>query len=327
MYDTRDTEVLRESLQNFAHHHGKKILMAIAPIGSIDQTDLEFLAQDVELLQRVGMTMYIALRPDELVYSKIFTAINCQIVQVSDWQMIVLEARKLSASKVCLMCGADAIYTSHGPLNDLSVAQAEVMVGQEDLASEAQETLVFAIHACLAGVPRVHLFNAHRSGALLEELLTGRGAGVMIYGEAGFYKEVRYAQSQDRFAIMRLLQWLRQRESCLGFIRDRIAEFLVFTVDGNIYGCAHIFRYDDIMEISSFGHTTRFDAVEILQGFLEFAFKEARQQNINKVIIPVNDLPPLMAIMPWFSSLGFRKENGPTRLGRQKIWTTQLRDE
>lgn len=327
MYDPRDAEVLRESLQNLAHHHNKTILMAIAPIGSVDQTDLEFLAEDVALLQRVGMTMSIALRPDELAYSKVFTAINCPIVLVNDWQMIISEARKLSVIKVCLLCGADAIYTSHGPLNDLSVAQAEVMVGQEGLASEVQETLVFAIQACLAGVPRVHLSNAHRSGALLEELLTGRGAGVMIYGEAGVYKEVRYAQSRDSLTIIRLLQRLRQRESGLGFIRDHIAQFLVFTVDDNIYGCARILQYDDIMEISSFGHTIRFDAVEILQGILEFAFKESRRQNVNKIMIPVNDLPPLMAIMPWFSDLGFRKENGSPRLGRQKVWTKQLRDE
>lgn len=327
MYDPRDTEVLRESLQNLAHHHSKPILMAIAPIGSIDQTDLEFLAEDVELLQRVGMTMYIALRPDELGYSRIFTAINCPIVPINDWHTIVLEARKLSVIKVCLLCGADAIYTAHGPLNDLSVAQAEILVGQEGLTSDARETLVFAIQACLTGVPRVHLSNAHRSGALLEELLTGSGAGVMIYGEAGLYKDVRHAQSPDSSAIIRLLQGLRQRESGLEFIRDHIAEFLVFTVDGNIYGCVRILRYDDIMEISSFGHTARFDALEILRGILQFAFKEAHRQSVSKVMIPVNDLPPLMAIMPLFSDLGFRKENGSPRLGRQKVWTKQLRGE
>lgn len=327
MYDPRDAEVLRESLQSLARHHDKTILMAIAPIGSVDQTDLEFLARDIELLQCAGMTMYIALRPDELVYSRIFTVINCPILLVNDWHMIVMEAGRLSAIKVCLLCGADAIYTSRGPLNDLSVAQAEIIVGQEGLASEVQETLVFAVEACLAGVPRVHLSNAHRSGALLEELLTGRGAGVMIYGEEGFYKEVRYAQPQDSFAIILLLQRLRQRKSDLGFICDHIAEFLVFTVDGNVYGCARIVRYDDVMEISSFGHTIRFDAAEILQGILRFAFKEARRQNVNKIMIPVNDLPPLMAIMPWFSDLGFHKENGSSRLGRQKIWTAQLRDE
>lgn len=327
MTDVYDMETIREILQNLRRHYHKTILMAMAPIGTVYCADLEFLAEDIALLQSVGMTIYFALYPNgDLQQDDMLRTIGCEVITIQDLSMIVPVAVKLSASKICFLCGSDTIYTLYGSLNDLSIEQAEQTVKRNDLSSEVHETIKLAIQACRAGIPRVHLFNAHRPGALLQELLTNRGSGVMLFGESAPYKQVRHAEPKDSRAIIRLLQWLRQRESALGFLLNHIAEFRVFTVDNDVHGCARVLQHPDMLEVTSLAHTTRFDAAEILRSILEFVLKEARDQNVDKIIVPTNDLPPLMAIMPWFSQMNFHKEPGHPMLGRQKIWVKQLRD-
>lgn len=55
---------------------------------------------------------------------------------------------------------------------------------EDDPAGEHPNSLVAAVRACKHGVARTHVIDAHVPGALLVELYSRDGLGIMVSGEA-----------------------------------------------------------------------------------------------------------------------------------------------
>jgi len=103
-----------------------------------------------------------------------------------------------------------------------------------------------AIRATRDGVPRVHLIGASRNDALLAELFSNEGVGLMIYADA--YHEVRFATLADADAIYSLIRRAVEDEQLLERPRSEIVaqikDFLVLSIDGNVVGCVAVHFYE-----------------------------------------------------------------------------------
>ena len=110
---------------------------------------------------------------------------------------------------------------------------------ESDLPSAQKIQLTALTEACVRGVERCHLLDGSVEGALLAELLTPKGAGVMITNSS--YKRIRPARLNDLQSIMEILSSPAQHSAIVSrtpeYIECQIDNFTVYCVCEGIFGC------------------------------------------------------------------------------------------
>ncbi|RHY26212.1 hypothetical protein DYB32_007803 [Aphanomyces invadans] len=106
--------------------------------------------------------------------------------------------------------------------------------------------LKHATKSCISGVKRSHLVSRHTDGALLQELFTRDGDGIMISKE--MYEGVRMARSADIPSIMRLIQPMLDADILVSRSQEQIESnvhmFTVVERDGAIIACCTLQPYE-----------------------------------------------------------------------------------
>lgn len=101
--------------------------------------------------------------------------------------------------------------------------------------------------ACIRGIERCHLLDGRLEEALLAELLTPKGVGVMITNSS--YKCTRSARLSDLQAILEILRSPVQHAAIVlrtsAYIEQQIDNYLVFCVDEDVVGCCEVTYYAD----------------------------------------------------------------------------------
>ena len=114
------------------------------------------------------------------------------------------------------------------------------------LSEGVQRVLRKAAEASREGVARVHLLDRQRDGALLLELFTRDGAGLMITREP--YERIRPAGIDDVGGILELIEPLERAGTLARRSRERLEQeidrFVVIERDGGIIGCAALYPFE-----------------------------------------------------------------------------------
>jgi len=117
----------------------------------------------------------------------------------------------------------------------------------QDLPLSQRLQLTALIDACVHGVDRCHLLDGRVEGALLGELLTPKGAGLMITNSS--YKYTRPAHLNDLQSILEILKSPVQHAAIVlrtsAYIEQQIENFLVFCIDGDVVGCCEVRYFTD----------------------------------------------------------------------------------
>jgi len=104
-----------------------------------------------------------------------------------------------------------------------------------------------AITACKGGVRRVHLVSRFVEGAVVAELYTREGSGIMVTRDV--YEGVRQAKPEDVQAIMQLITPLEQQGILVTRppeqVEAEIDKFIVFERDGEVLACCQLVHYED----------------------------------------------------------------------------------
>lgn len=128
---------------------------------------------------------------------------------------------------------------------EMTLAQAEDTA--EEQGTEDNHALLSAIEACQAGVQRVHLLDHEQDDALLQELFSRDGAGIMISALA--FENTRIAQIDDIGGILELIQPLEDKGLLVRRSREdieiHINSFVVMERDGAVLACAALHAYPD----------------------------------------------------------------------------------
>lgn len=161
-------------------------------------------------------------------------------------------ALALKAAKIIYVSASEADFGLTPQISrQLSQQQAEEVLHRieaDNVTPSGQVSkLRHAIRACEEGVPRVHLVNSRRDDALLAELFSNEGVGTMVFSDA--YQRVRDAQPEDVDEMILMMRKamtdeqlvVRSRED----IVDRLNDFSVIEIDGNVVGCVALHAYDD----------------------------------------------------------------------------------
>jgi amino-acid N-acetyltransferase len=155
-------------------------------------------------------------------------------------------ATAIKAEKLILLTETEGIRDADGQLrSELSVEDAEAMMGTDAVKGDPAFNLKFAVQACKGGVARAHIIPYTLDGSVLAELFTHDGVGTMVAPEN--LEKMRDATPDDVGGIIKLIEPLeadgtlvkRPRE----LIEREIDRFIVMDHDGFIFGCAALYPF------------------------------------------------------------------------------------
>ena len=184
-----------------------------------------------------------------------------------------------------------------------------------DLPLVQKIQLTAMTEACVRGVERCHLLDGSIEGVLLAELLTPKGAGVMITNSS--YKRIRPARLNDLQSIMEILSSPAQHSA----IVSRTPEYIERQVDEDVVGCCEIIQYADgsAAEIASLAVDKSYRNQGIGSELVREAVKELRSGDI-KLVFALST-----AVSHIFTQCGF-KQISPEELPEEKRKNYEFRE-
>lgn len=164
-------------------------------------------------------------------------------------------AAAIAADKLIFLVPSDPaqwpLAEKAGDAGQMAVAEAEAMLRDargDELSAEDRGCLVSVTTAARGGVKRVHLIFMGRDGALLRDLYTRDGSGLMFYADAD-YESMRNASIDDVGGILSLIQPLEESGVLVPRPREQleqeIGNFDVMVRDGMVVACAALFPFAD----------------------------------------------------------------------------------
>lgn len=255
----------------------------------------DVLAQDrIALLSPVG-------------YSPTGEIFNLRAGEVAQTVAIGLEADKL-----IFVLDSDPdqwqLADETGDAGQLPIGDAERLLARplenQALSSEDRALLNSALAAGRGGVARVHLIGAEANGALLRELYTRDGCGLMFYADEN-YEAVREATIEDVGGILALIKPMEDAGVLVPRSREQleleIAYFDVMMRDGLVIACSALFPFpqNGMAEFSCVAVHPDYRRAGRAEALLKRAEASARQLGMRKLFALTTQTPH------WFIEHGF----------------------
>ena len=176
-----------------------------------------------------------------------------------------------------------------GDAGQLSLGEATKLFENAAHLSDADRThLAAALAAGRGGVKRTHLIGAHEEGALLRELYTRDGVGLMLYTDAN-YEAVREASIEDVGGILSLIKPLEDAGVLVPRSREQleleIGHFDVMVRDGLVIACCALFPFPqkDMGEFSCVAVHSDYRGEGRAEALLKRAEDSARQLGLKQL--------------------------------------------
>ena len=212
------------------------------PIGVIDGHDFQFTGA----VRRIDIESIKLLLDDDavvLIPNIAFSATG-ECFNIAAEEIAVQTAKALGAEKLIVF--SDDKNLEQLP-HELLPHEAEQLLAQQNNSS-----LACIYQGCMAGINRSHIISYEQDGALLLELFSRDGSGVMLSKKA--FESIRAATIADVGGIMELLEPLEQQGILVKrereLLEQEIAHFIVVERDGIIIGCSALYPYQDSAEIA-----------------------------------------------------------------------------
>ncbi len=209
--------------------------------GSVRKVDIEAI-REVLAAERIALLSPVG-------YSPTGEAFNLRNADVAEAVAI-----GLGADKLIFMMESDpgqwSVAERTGDAGQIMISDVEQVLADGQLLGrlpkEDRNCVLAALAAGRAGVNRVHLVGAAGDGALLQELFTRDGVGVMFYADSD-YEATRQAGIEDIAGIQALIR--PQEEAGVLVPRSReqleldIGTFSVMVRDGTVIACNALLPY------------------------------------------------------------------------------------
>ena len=222
------------------------------PVGVRDGVDHQLTGDvrrvDAESIQNILCSGRIALL-SPIGYSPTGETFNLRAGDVAQ-----AVATALRADKLIFLLNTNPlswpVATDAGDAGQMSLACAEAMLvrtgDKTSFTAEDHALLQSALVACQGGVTRVHLLGVEPPGALLRELYTRDGCGLMLYTDTN-YDIIRSATVDDIGGVMDLIRPMEEAGILVPRSREQlelqINNFDIMTRDGSVIACAATFPF------------------------------------------------------------------------------------
>ncbi|TDU31529.1 N-acetylglutamate synthase [Panacagrimonas perspica] len=234
----------------------------------------------------------------------------------------------LRADKLVFVSNSDPdtwkLADDTGDAGQLSLANGErLLAAANGIGEQDRLYLGAALAAGRGGVKRVHLVGAEAEGALLRELYTRDGVGLMLYADE-HYEAVREASIEDVGGILALIKPLEDAGVLVPRSREQleleIGLFDVMVRDGLVVACCALFPFakNSMAEFSCVAVHPEYRRSGRAAALLARSEETARKLGIKKIFSLTTHTPH------WFLEHGFapaKLEDLPVQ--RQQMYNWQ----
>jgi amino-acid N-acetyltransferase len=220
----------------------------------------------------------------------------------------VATAQALSADKLVFVVPSNPdhwkLADDTGDAGQLPLAEAEKLLNAKHLKDQDRGYLRAGIAASLGGVKRVHLIGAETDGAILRELYTRDGVGLMLYTDAD-YESTRHATIEDVGGVLGLIQPLEDAGVLVPRSREQleleIGNFTVIVRDGAVIACCALlpFAQTQMAELACVAVHPDYRRAGRASALLKRVEAEARKLKLKKLFSLTTHTPH------WFIEHGF----------------------
>ena len=199
-------------------------------------------------------------------------------------------ADQLRAMKLVYVTGNDGLVRQGRLLRQVPVADLKQLIAQSpaDLPAEVLSKARFAVTACEAGVPRVHVINGRVDEGLLAEIFSNEGVGTMVY--ANEYQQIRRALKKD---IRSLLQLTKNSVASAELVKrtrpaieKQIGDYYLFEIDKNPVACValHVYPEQNKGELAFLFVNPSHENQGIGSKLVQFVETKAREMGLSELI-------------------------------------------
>lgn len=205
----------------------------------------------------------------------------------------------------------------------LSAPKLSALLNEQSLPdNDFAQHLRNAHQALEHGVNRCHIIDSKINGAILEELFSRDGAGLLISNDE--YDDLRAATIDDVAGILNLLEPMEASQALVRRSREQleleIDYFHVIERDGTIIGCAALYPYpeESTAELACLAVDSRYHGQNRGDQLLLQIEKEARKQGLDEIFVLSTQT------MHWFRERGFvRSEIDDLPLKKASLYNYQ----
>ena len=170
-------------------------------------------------------------------------------------------------------------------------------------AAKGVSELKLAIAAIKAGVERVHIIDGREEGAILGELFSNLGAGVMVYADE--YEAIRPLETQDIPDVLRIMEPLmsqgilvrRSAES----IQEKKEDYWVYGIDGQAHASGALHLWGEQGEIAAIAVDNAYTDMKLGSRIVRFLINKAAKEGLRRVFVFTTQT------QDWFENLGFKE--------------------
>ena len=199
-------------------------------------------------------------------------------------------AEQLRAIKLVFVTSQDGLMYRGEPIRQMLVAALGKLVQHESaaFAPEMLSRAQYAIAACTAGVPRVHVINGTLDEGLLGEVFSNHGLGTLIY--ANEYEHIRPAKKKDVRAIQMLTRQAVEADELVKRTRTTIekslGDYFIFEIDKNPLACValHVYPEENQGELACLYVSSSHENQGIGRKLLQFVEDKAREQGLRELL-------------------------------------------
>lgn len=212
------------------------------PLGVINGYDFG-LTGSVRRINADAIKGHLALGEIVLV-SPVGYALTGQPYNLNSEEVTSEIAKAVVADKLIFISDSVNRYIENGHSRQITPSEARQLVLKN---TWLKQRFVAAADACDSGVRRVHLIEREDSNALLQELFTRDGIGVMVTTDK--YDTLRPATLDDIGSLLSLIRPLEEKGILVRRTREQlegeIDHFYVLIRDSSIIACAALYPYPD----------------------------------------------------------------------------------
>ncbi len=199
-------------------------------------------------------------------------------------------AEQLKATKLIFLTTGDGLTRQGRLLRQVPVNELRQLLSQSpnelppDLLSKAR----FAVAACAAGIPRVHILNGTVDEGLLAEVFSNEGIGTLIY--ANEYQQIRRALKKDIRSLLQLTKTSVESQELVKRTRAdlerRIGDYFLFEIDRNLVACValHVSPEDNCGELAFLYVSPAHENQGIGGKLVQFAEARARELGVARLV-------------------------------------------
>lgn len=215
-------------------------------------------------------------------------------------------AGALRADKLALLAWQHALPEGLPGGGALTLAEARRLTASHDTPEPARALLHTAVAAAAAGTARVHIVPADIDGALLRELYTRDGCGLLVHADDD-YEATRPATIDDIGGILALIAPLERDGTLVPRSREQleldIERFIVMVRDGMVVGCCAVLPLagSDAAELACLAVHPAYRRAGRASALLRRAEQRARELGLSRLFVLTTHTPH------WFVEHGFAR--------------------